>query len=407
MKDLLRSDILLSLVLCMTLLTGCKESPTAVSQQEHFCPMHPTVRSAGPGTCPICLMDLVAVGGEGSDEPLGAAATLAGPANESFINGIQTVRGTYTGAAILLEADARVERDDRRTRTVTTRVSGRLISVNVRSAGQTVSAGQVLATLYSPELLEAQQNFLSVLGSAEEQPARQQLLQLGLSEKQIENIGKSRQPLQEIPVISPIAGYLLPSADEVAGSPGIQDEMNAASGPSAVTGGGDWRPGNTVAAGQTLFRIADNQFRALVINLPPAQAIGIRIGDSITAVLPNGKRVSSRIASVDPVAGDGFTTARAYLQAPEIPVGTWLKTIRKSAPEGGLWIPSAAVLDLGQRQIVFVKSGESFRPKTVVTGEHAADRIRVIRGLSITDEIAASAAFLADGDAILQPAEIL
>lgn len=407
MKDLLRSDIILSLALCMTLLTGCKESPTAVNQKEHFCPMHPTVRSAGPGTCPICLMDLVAVGGEGSEEPLGAAAALAGPANESFITGIRTVRGSYTGNAILLEADARVERDDRRTKTVITRVSGRLVSVNVRSAGQTVSAGQVLATIYSPELLEAQQNFLSVLGSAEEQPARQQLLQLGLSERQIDNIGKSRQPIQEIPLISPTNGYLLPSVDEVSGSPNIQDDMNVTSGPSAPTGSSEWRPGNTVSAGQTLFRIADNQFRALVINLPPAQAVGIRIGDSVTAVLPNGKKASSRIASVDPIAGDGFTTARAYLQAPEIPVGTWLKTIRKSAPEGGLWIPAEAVIDLGQRQIVFVKSGASFRPHTVVTGEHAADRIRVIRGLSITDEIATSAAYLADGDAILQPEEIL
>ena len=406
MKDLLKSDFGAMLLLILLLAAGCKSAPKAVNQAEHFCPMHPTVRSAGPGTCPICLMDLVAVGGNGSDEPLGEAAVLTGPANALIHSGIRTVRGSFTGNAVVLEADARVERDDRRTRTLTTRVSGRLVSVNVRSAGQTVSAGQVLATVYSSELLEAQRNLLSVAGSSDETRARQQLLQLGMTEKQIQQVLTNRQPMQELPVVSPTAGYLLPLDDTQVAVPSSGDQMGTGAVANASPGS-EWRPGNFVSAGQTLFRIADRNFRALVINLPPAQAVGIRVGDSISAILRDGKTLITRIASVDPVSGDGFTTARAYLNAPDIPVGSWVKTSRRAAPSGGLWIPAEAVTDLGQRQIVYVRSGDAFRPRTILTSERTGNRIRVIRGLSITEEIAASASFLTDGDAIIQPEEIL
>ena len=169
------------------LLDGCRPSGKHADADGYFCPMHPNIESVTPGVCPVCNMDLVSRSSSGSDEALTAEELEAALSPAEQIAGTTaTVSGEYTEKNMIVVADGVVSYDPRAVKTATTRIAGRIESVERSAPFQRVNKGQVLATIYSPELLEAQRNFLQSLRNQSPEiieASKSRLILLGLKSR--------------------------------------------------------------------------------------------------------------------------------------------------------------------------------------------------------------------------------
>ena len=143
-----------SLFVLLIIFSACDSKETTHVDDTYTCPMHPTVISDRPGSCPVCGMDLVrkARSGEEVEITEDLSRLLKSP-NEIVVASIKTIRGEYKSMPLFVEAQGVVTYDTRHIHTIPARVGGRLERVYLTYAFQRVSKGQKIADIYSPELL--------------------------------------------------------------------------------------------------------------------------------------------------------------------------------------------------------------------------------------------------------------
>jgi len=184
---------------------------------EFFCPMHPTVvRDTNKDKCPICFMPLSKrkKGDAGGGEPLpaGTVARVQLSPYRVALAGVRTVPVAFVALARELVTVGTVEFDERRLKSVSARVKGRLDTLRVNQTGQTVRAGDALAELYSPELVVTVQNLLDARAGANEvgeKLARDRLRLWGIDDAQVEQIARAGKPVTHLTIRSPIDGHVI------------------------------------------------------------------------------------------------------------------------------------------------------------------------------------------------------
>lgn len=122
------------------------------------CAMHPTVRASGPGNCPVCSMELI---------PVKKGAGLSLTQRQKDLIAVRTHPVGFVELTKEISTVATIEYDERRIAHITTRVGGWIEKLYVDFTGQEVKEGQVLASVYSPELLSAQEEYLAALAAVE------------------------------------------------------------------------------------------------------------------------------------------------------------------------------------------------------------------------------------------------
>ncbi|MDR2042118.1 MAG: efflux RND transporter periplasmic adaptor subunit, partial [Tannerella sp.] len=136
------------------------------------CSMHPQIRQDRPGKCPLCAMDLIPLQSPDMPDAVAIDPAAIRLSDEAVaLAGIQTgvvSRRRPTGEIHLYGT---IKPDERRRRSLVSHVSGRIETLSVHYAGETVKEGQVIATIYSPDLLNAQQELLEALRLSATQPA--------------------------------------------------------------------------------------------------------------------------------------------------------------------------------------------------------------------------------------------
>src|SRR5687767_3284996 len=160
-KNLKNNSIILAIVALLTL-ASCGAGGNHVEHADTYtCPMHPTVVSDRPSTCPVCGMDLVrkARSGEEVEITEDLAKVLKSP-NEIVIASIKTIKAEYKSVPSSVEAQGLVTYDTRNIFTIPSRVGGRLEKIYLKYEFQPVSKGQKIAEIYSPELITAQRELL-------------------------------------------------------------------------------------------------------------------------------------------------------------------------------------------------------------------------------------------------------
>ena len=127
-----------AIVLLMLLVLACNTKETA-QHDTYTCPMHPTVVSDKPGTCPVCGMDLVRKAREGEEVKIteDLVQRTKSP-NEVVIASIKTVKAEHNALPIALTVQGIVTYDTRNSYTIPARVGGRLEKVYIKYAYQTV-----------------------------------------------------------------------------------------------------------------------------------------------------------------------------------------------------------------------------------------------------------------------------
>ena len=422
-----RTSTLLALFGLLIMLVGCNTSETAHTHDTYTCPMHPTVISDQPGTCPVCGMDLVRKALQGEEVKIteDLSKLLKSP-NQVIVASIETIKGDFKSVPVTVQAQGVVTYDTRNIYTIPARVGGRLEKIALKYTFQEVSKGQKIAEIYSPELITAQRELLFVLEHDSENQslisgAKTKLELLGMSTNQINALVKRKEASNTISVYSPYSGYLISgqatstaTAAPSAESSGMEDGMRAStSSPASSQGqiqttptGSLVREGDYVTAGQTLFTVVNNNALRIELNLPSAYNGSVTKGSKVELRFGKEHVKTATVDFVQPFFGEGedFVKIRVYTHETEgLHIGHLVNaTLHLNAREA-LWLPKEAVLMLGIQKVVFVKDGGVFKPKAVTTGLSSNGMIEIKDGLASSDEVASNAQFLVDSESFIKP----
>lgn len=416
------------LILLVLALSACSTKESADARETYTCPMHPTVVSDRPGTCPVCGMDLVRRARPGEEAAITEdLSRLIKSPNEIVVATVRTVKGEYKAVPVTARAQGIVTYDTRNIYTIPARVGGRLERVYVKHAFQQVAAGQKVAGIYSPELLTAQRELLFLLENDPQNEllingAKRKLSLQGMSDGEISVLARTREASSTIGVYSPYSGYIItgqqaPSTGDV--KPATQPvdgamagDMGPSSSPSAparsnVSAPGSLvREGDYVTAGQTLFTVVNKKALRVELNLPGSYTGSVKQGSKVKLELGDNDTRTGTVDFIQPFFSEGqnFLMIRVYTGKTEnLQIGQLASaTIHLDAAEA-LWVPRETVLALGLQRIVFVKERGVFKPKEVTTGMSADGMIEIRSGLASSDEIAANAHYLVDSESFIEP----
>ncbi len=427
MKRNWRNNWIILVLAALLALASCNGKLDHTEHNDTYtCPMHPTVVSDRPSTCPVCGMDLVRKARPGEEvEITEDLAKLIKSPNEVVVANIKTIKPTYKPQRSSLEGHGVVTYDTRNIQTIAARTGGRLENVYLKYEFQPVKKGQAVASIYSPELITSQREFLFLLENDPEntplvESAKRKLELFGMSSAQISRLVERREISNTFTVYSPHTGYLitgqsaetLPSNAISSSSDGMSNGMGgamSASSPalssipssSSITGNTMIREGSYVAAGQPMFTIVNTSALRVELDLATTNGVSLQKGDSIFLDYGNGRNERTTIDLVQPFFENGqdFIKVRAITKrSDELRIGELVTATIEPPSQQSLWIPREAILDLGNRTIVFVKQRGTLKPKTVTTGMKSNNEIQITGGLASSDEIAANAQYLIDSE---------
>jgi membrane fusion protein, copper/silver efflux system len=427
---------------------------------KYHCPMHPTYISDKPGDCPICGMKLVPM--QGADEHEKAAnEELAGPqkdkageekerkilyyvdamnpknrsdkpgkapdgmdmvpvydeetpaTGDSSVPGYvpvkitserQQMMGIITEEAKKMDLEqsirtvGRVTADETRMHHIHTKFEGYIEQIYVNFVGQNVKSGDPLFSIYSPELLASQREYLLALKAREEmndseqgmrlpgvdlvESARERLSLWDITKEQIEQIEKTREPIRALLIRSPVSGLV-----------------------SAKTA----LQGMKVMPSDTLYDITDLssiwvQADVYEINLP-----FVKVGLPAVIQLPyqSGKTLRGRVTFINPTLDEKTRTVKARLEFPNpdqmLKPEMFVDVIFGGTMGKGIAVPESAVISTGERMIVFVAKGDGiFEPREVLAGLKVRGFYEIKKGIAAGEKVVTGANFLLDSESKLK-----
>ena len=371
--------------------TGEEHDHESVTQM-WTCSMHPQILQPEPGQCPICGMDLIPA--ESGSEGL-AADQFKMTENAMALANIQTtaVGGGVTGDN-KLKLSGKIQVNEEANAVQVSYFSGRIESLNISFTGEKVNRGQLLATIYSPELVAAQQELLTASKMKENQPAlykavRNKLKLWKLSDRQIDAIEAAGQVKENFPVYATVNGT-------------VTEKMV--------------QEGDYVKQGQSLYKIANLNSVWAVFDAYENQIKTIREGQEIkitTNAYPD-REFDAEISFIDPVLNTTKRTVqiRAVLDnkndifKPGMFVLAELQAAGETtAAEDVVSVPKSAVLWTGERSLVYVKPNPAepvFEMREVKLGRSVGNTYEVLSGLNNGEEIVVNGTFTVDAAAQLQ-----
>ena len=351
-------------------------------------PMAPQQKFDKPGKSPFMDMELVP---KYADEAGDASGGISIDPRVTQNLGVRTAAvetGTFSRR---VDAVGTVEADQHRIVTVQARASGWVERLHVRAVNDRVARGQLLAEIYSPEILAAQEEYL-LLGSGEQggdnalrAAARDRLRFLGVTDEQIDALERDRKAQARVPLYAP--------------SSGIVSELGV-------------REGGQVNPGTSVFTLVDLSVVWVHAQVPESQLAWVAPGRPIEARL---KALPDQIfeGRVDYIYPEVDTTTRTVRVRSVLQNrGARLRpgmvaevAIHGEAKRKVLLAPSESVIYTGQRNVVIVSDGEGkFRAVEVRTGMEAGGRTEVLAGLRGGENVVVSGQFLIDSEASLNSA---
>lgn len=354
------------------------------------CSMHPQIMQPEPGDCPICGMDLIPA--EASADGLAANQFKLTKNALALANVQTTVIGDAINADNTIILSGKIAENEKSNAVQVSYFAGRIERLNVNFTGEKIRKGQLLATVYSPELVKAQQELLTAASVKENQPAlykavRNKLKLWKLSEKQINQIEKTGKVKENFPVYATVSGTVSEKLVE---------------------------QGDYVSQGQALLKIANLNSVWANFDVYENQISNFKVGQSITITTnayPN-ETFNAKVSFIDPVLNPETRTVtmRAVLNnsqgkfKPAMFVTGKVKAEEKQT-EQQLSIPATAVLWTGKRSIVYVKPDASkpiFEMREIVLGGRVSENYQIKKGLESGEEIVTNGVFTIDASAQLQ-----
>lgn len=375
-------------------------SPTADRKVLYYRdPKDPNYRSQQPGLNPETGNQLEPVYADDiSAMPVGTVQIT--PEKQQLI-GVKYGEVERAGGSRTIRAEGKVAFDETRIQHIHTKVEGWIDQVFVDYTGQLVQKGQPLMTVYSPDMLASQRELLlaskarntmknnplpTAFDQSESllQAARRRLELWDLSESQINQVLKTGQPIKNVTLYSPIAGYVT--------------ERKAF-------------PQLKVVPDTDLYTIVDLSRVWIMADLFEYEAPNIHEGDTARVSLQGvpGRTFTARVNYIQPQVDPMTRTLKVRLDMDN--PGLLLKPDMYANVEFQLnipvqlTVPADAVLNAGERKTVFVDRGNGFfEPRQVTTGQRNGDRIQILSGLTGGERIVTSGNFLIDSESQMKAA---
>jgi Cu(I)/Ag(I) efflux system membrane fusion protein len=415
------------------------------AKTRYTCPMHPTIVSDHPGDCPICGMALVKVD-EGAptgktpakaerkiafyrspmdpkqtsptfrkdemgmdylpvyeDEVSGGTAPTDGlvtvnidPQRQQLI-GLRTTEVTRGPVGGSWRTVGKVAVDETRVHHVNIKVGGFAETVFVDYVGKQVRAGEPLFTIYSPDLLSVQQEYLLALrtrkalsggsvaagaGNDLVESARERLKLWDIPESEIQRLERTDKPTKTLTIHSPMTGVVTKK---------------------------DIVMGHRLNEGDMPYEITDLSKVWVLADAYESDLSRIKLGTGATLSLEGvpGEVFRGRVIFIDPILDPKTRTAKVRLEFPnpkgELKPEMFGEVMLQAPAREGLRIPADAVIDSGTKKVVFVAIGEGkFQPREVRIGAPSGDNVEVVSGLAAGDRVVTRANFLVDSESRLR-----
>ena len=353
------------------------------------CPMHPFVESDRFGACPVCGMDLVLRTSSTGLDPaeLAAIGRVAVSPVERVLANVATVPIGRADLTIDIRAFGRLVYDETSLATIPAWVSGRVERLFVEETGTDVERGQRLLSIYSPELLAAQEEYLVILRSTGftenlSGPAERRLRLLGMSSRQIRRLAERGETSDTMTVYAPAAGTITERL--------VQE-------------------GEYVREGQPLFRLAGEQNIWVEADVFEREVSFVNEGMQAEVELLSfpGESYSGIVTLVWPFLDEATRTLRVRVEFESVDerfrAGMYA-TVHLSAEmiHQTLAVPTESVIRTGDRAVVYVEIEENlFERRAVNLGYRSGDLFEVLSGVEAGENVVARGGFLIDSEAQL------
>ncbi len=384
---------------------GDPSAATAADTGTYYCPMHPEVTSTDPhATCEPCGgMQLVpmppGITGDGGVASDGVPGLVPIDLTQDRIQliGMRTESVTSQALASELSASGVVVASERGLASVQTRFAGWIEDLFVEQTGEKIKRGQVVATVYSPELLGAQEEYLAALRWAQAgagggtttattdalaRDARARLEVLGISRQEIDQIAKTGKPLRTIKIRSSAGGTVIER--------GVVQ-------------------GDYVQPGTPLLQIADLSKVWVVAEIYEHEVGRVKIGQAARVELPAypGESFTGEVSFIHPSLDPTTRTLRARVEVANkdlrLKPGMYGTVLLAVDSAEALVISVEALVDTGAVQYVFVaKEGGRFEPRPVTVGARADGKVAVLAGLVAGEIVVTTGNFLLDSESRLR-----
>ncbi|MEE9236109.1 MAG: efflux RND transporter periplasmic adaptor subunit [Candidatus Acidoferrales bacterium] len=365
-------------------------------------PMHPAYKSDQPGIAPDCGMQLVPKYADEveamQERPPGTV--MLSPQKQQLI-GVRTTQVQRQRLERTIRTVGHLEVDETQIARIHVKIAGWVEQVYVDFVGKRVQKGQPLFTLYSPELVSTQQEYLIARRGVEDlgnspyqdvargaesllRASRQRLQLWDISEEQIERLEKTGEVKRTMTLYSPIDGFVLHRNlyARVYVTPDMQ-----------------------------LYEIADLSTIWVYVDVYEYEIPYVRLGQAATMRLSYfpGQPYRGRVTYIYPTLDPRTRTVKVRLEFPnpnfEFKPGMFADIELKIDYGVQTLVPSEAVLDSGLRQIVFVaKPGGFFEPREVQLGARLENQYIVLEGLKPGETVVTSGNFLIDSESRLSSA---
>ena len=363
---------------------------TVTTNQMWTCSMHPQIMQPEAGDCPICGMDLIPAE-SGSDGLMADQFKLT--ENAMALANIQTTvvgKGNAEGNTIKLSG--KIAENEEANAVQVSYFAGRIEHLNISSTGEEVRKGQLLATIYSPELYAAQQELITAASLKESQPAlykavRNKLKLWKLSENQINQIEETGKVKENFPVYATVSGTVTEKLVE---------------------------QGDYIKQGQPLLKIANLNTVWGNFDVYENQIDRFKKGQEVmitTNAYPN-KEFKGKVDFIDPVLNTKTRTVtlRVVLSNKDdvFKPGMFVTAnIEGSTAKNDevLSIPASSVLWTGERSVVYLKTNPDqpiFEMREIKLGNQIGNEYEVVEGLFVGNEIVTNGTFTVDAAAQLQ-----
>lgn len=367
-----------------------EEPPPKVNSADTYtCPMHPHYIANEPGMCPICGMDLVLMEKEDAasdqkNDPNTRKAITIPPETIQNI-GVRTEPAEIAHFGKNIRSFGLVSENMRLTQAITGRVAGWVEQLSITAVGDEVSKGDLIFTLYSPDLISAQQDYLAALSTNNKGRIRssaQRLVSMGVGEKVLASLKKKREKLEKVPFYS--------------SSKGVVSHL-------MISEGSYIKPGSSIATVQS--------YQSVWVNVSVAEKDlqFIQKDTKATVTFPNlgNTELIAHVDYIYPTIEESSRTGKVRLVLDNdeglLKPGAYADIIFETQIDKRLSIPSEAILRSAEGDYVVVAKGEGrFQPQRVKTGIRSQGRTEIIQGLSEGEAVLVSSQFLIDSESSLR-----
>lgn len=373
---------------------------SAAKKEYYTCTMHPQVISDRPGVCPICGMELIKkieYEKENPAEDMEGMISLSG--RKQVLADISTVRVSNEKLEKEFTSYSYMDFVEQNRITISARFNGRVEKLFINKTGDYVKKGEPLFEIYSPDLVQAQNEYLIALKNSKNETGsnflnngsqqnslvsavKEKLVLLGLTPEQIKKLESTGQAEYSFTYYSPIGGTVIEKK--------VQEGMY-------------------INEGTPVYEIADLSALWNIAEVYENNLSGIKHGNKVKLHLTayHGEEFEGTVDFIYPVINQQSRTVK--VRSVFINKGNKLmpqmygETVFRSSSGEGFLVPADAIIFTGKRAVIWLKTENGlFEARDVKVGEKYNDKYQILSGLKKGDEVAATGGFLIDSESQLR-----